>query len=73
MIKTISINFRPDDEESLSIIERICLIADDRNIRVMLPDYPMLKDTVLKKYIFLYLTRSCVRQNLLLMKASNTH
>ena len=51
MIKTISINFRPDDEESLSIIERICLIADDRNIRVMLPDYPMLKDTVLKKYI----------------------
>jgi len=51
MIKTISINFRPDDEESLSIIKNICLISDNKGIRVMLPDYPVLKRSGLKKYI----------------------
>jgi NAD+ kinase len=51
MIKTISINFRPDDEESLSIVKNICRISNDRQIRAMLPDYHILESSGLKKYI----------------------
>jgi NAD+ kinase len=50
-MKTISINFRPDDEESLSIVKNICRISDDRHIKVMLPDYHILERSGLKKYI----------------------
>lgn len=51
MIKAISINFRPDDEESLSIIKNICLISEKKKIRVMLPDYLPLKGSGLEKFI----------------------
>jgi len=51
MIKKISINFRPDDQLSLDIIKNICSIADKRNIKVLLPDYPSLANQGLDAYI----------------------
>lgn len=51
MIKKISINFRPDDLQSLHIIKNICGLAEERNISVHLPDYPNLENQGLDNYI----------------------
>ena len=51
MIKKISINFRPDDEGSIPIIKNIRRMADEHNIRVMLPDYTLLQKNKLENYI----------------------
>ncbi len=51
MIKKISINFRPDDYISLDIIKNITDILSDKNITVQLPDYKILHNGILEKYI----------------------
>lgn len=51
MIKKISVNFRPDDEGSIPIIRNICRMADEQQIRAMLPDYTILKNNKLESYI----------------------
>ncbi len=51
MIKTVSINFRPDDSDSLDIIRNIAKILSEKKIRLQLPDYKILKKTDLDKYI----------------------
>ena len=40
MIKTVSINFRPDDKHSIDIIKNVCSILSEKKINIQLPDYP---------------------------------
>lgn len=51
MIKKIAINFRPDDEGSIPIIKNICRIADQHQIKVMLPEYIILQKNNMEAYI----------------------
>ncbi len=41
MVKTISINFRPDDSSSISLIQDIVDTLRDNNVKVLLPDYKL--------------------------------
>lgn len=38
-IKHVAINYRPDDELSITLIEKICLLLTEKNISISLPDY----------------------------------
>jgi len=51
MIKTVSINFRPDDYESLDIIKNITEFFSGKKIRTLLPDYKILHKGGLLKFI----------------------
>lgn len=51
MIKTVSINFRPDDYKSLEIIETITGTLLQKKINPQLPDYEILHKGKLKKFI----------------------
>jgi NAD+ kinase len=51
MIKKVSVNFRPDDFESLKIIERIAVLLSEKEIILQLPDYKILSGGSLSKYI----------------------
>lgn len=42
MIKKVSVNFRPDDSQSIRIIKRICTILPEMGITVALPYYSIL-------------------------------
>lgn len=51
MIKKVSVNFRPDDLESVSIINKIALLLSEKKIKLMLPDYRILHDNILSEFI----------------------
>lgn len=51
MIKNVSINFRPDDSRSISIIENICRILIEKKININLPDYDLISHLEIAKYI----------------------
>jgi NAD+ kinase len=51
MFKTVSLNFRPDDYKALEIIKNISDLLSKRNIKFLLPDYEILYDGELKKFI----------------------
>lgn len=51
MFKTVSLNFRPDDYKSLEIIKNISEILSSKDIKFMLPDYKILHDGELEKFI----------------------
>lgn len=51
MIKKVSINFRPDDDQSLEIITNISKLLSDKNIKTLLPDYQILHKEDLKQFI----------------------
>lgn len=51
MIKKVSINFRPDDHESIFIIQNIIRILSEKSIQIQLPDYQIINNFMFKKYI----------------------
>jgi len=51
MLKTVSINFRPDDKKSLEIMSKIIRLLLDNNIKPLLPDYDILHNSSLSEYI----------------------
>jgi len=51
MIKKVSLNFRPDDFESLKIIEKISILFRDKNVILQLPDYRILHNSLLSDFI----------------------
>jgi len=51
MIKNVSINFRPDDQKSLEIIKNISDILCYKKINTLLPDYKILHNGVLERFI----------------------
>lgn len=51
MIKNVSINFRPDDKQSIVIIENICRLLIKQNININLPDYDLISHLEIAKYI----------------------
>lgn len=51
MFKTVSLNFRPDDYKSLEIIKNISELLSSKDIKFMLPDYKILHDGELEKFI----------------------
>jgi NAD+ kinase len=51
MIKKVSINFRPDDSESLKIIKRISVLLSEKGIILQLPDYKIISDDFLSGFI----------------------
>jgi len=51
MLKNVSINFRPDDQQSLEIIKNISDIISGKNIKIQLPDYEILKNNILSRFI----------------------
>ena len=51
MINKISLNFRPDDSESLGIIENISILLKEKGITLQLPDYRILHKGILSEFI----------------------
>jgi len=51
MLKNISINFRPDDFQSINIIKKIFNICSSKDIKVQLPDYKILHEEGLAEFI----------------------
>jgi NAD+ kinase len=51
MIKKVSLNFRPDDSESLKIISNISILLRRKDIILQLPDYKIVHDSPLHKFI----------------------
>jgi len=52
MIKTVSINLRPDDNNSLDLINKLILFFQEEKIKILLPDYDIFnKNSSFKKFI----------------------
>ncbi len=51
MIKTVSVNLKPDDEISVIIINDLIRAAEERGISIQLPDYDIVRSGKLKKHI----------------------
>jgi NAD+ kinase len=51
MLKNISINFRPDDSQSINIIKKIITICSKKGIKVRLPDYKILHNDGFTEFI----------------------
>ncbi len=43
MIQTTSINFRPDDESSLPLLEQLIVFLENHHIRIHLPEYDIIR------------------------------
>jgi len=43
MIRTVSINFRPDDERSIPLLRQLISFLEKKKIRVLLPEYDIIK------------------------------
>ncbi|MDY6935086.1 MAG: NAD(+)/NADH kinase [Spirochaetota bacterium] len=50
MIKTASINIRPNDKESIPFIKKLISLMQTNGIRILLPDYDILNDEDLASY-----------------------
>lgn len=50
-IKTVSVNLRPEDESSLGIIRELSDLFRQRNIRMLLPDLPMVRNCGFSEYV----------------------
>jgi NAD+ kinase len=44
MIRTVSINFRPDDESSIPLLRHLIAFLEKKKIRVLLPEYDIIKN-----------------------------
>ncbi len=51
MIKKVSVNFRPDDADSIQIIKKICTTLSEKGISVALPYYSILHNERLEEFI----------------------
>lgn len=51
MVKTVSLNFRPNDTSSVPLIQDIIKFLKERNIGVLLPDYSVLKESLCSECI----------------------
>lgn len=51
MIKSVAINYRPDDSNSIVIIEKICKLLAAKKINIYMPDYDLVSDTAISGYI----------------------
>ncbi len=50
-IKTVSVNLRPDDESSIVIIKELAALLKSRNIKMLLPDSPAVRNFGFTEYI----------------------
>jgi NAD+ kinase len=51
MHKNCAINIRPEDKESINFIKKIIEILSKKNVNILLPDYSILKEAGLSRYI----------------------
>ena len=51
MIKSISVNFRPEDKDSISLIGDLVQLLEKNNCKIMLPDYETIRNIKISKYI----------------------
>ena len=51
MIKSVAINFRPDDDTSIPIVQEIIRLLEGKKLRIMLPDYSVIKYNNYSQYI----------------------
>ncbi|MCP4137695.1 MAG: NAD(+)/NADH kinase [bacterium] len=51
MINSVSINFRPNDEDSLPLIKELVELLEKKSIQIMLPDYKIIKYEEISKHI----------------------
>ena len=51
MFKNISINFRPNDEKSFSLLIELITFLEKRSLKVLLPDYEILENTKFAKFV----------------------